>query len=177
MAGKSPPQAVRAFLEPLQLALSCVTRAVVVASAFSVDDPIGVITVGRGERVALRSRDRFSLSAMVKYRIIAAGAERGPWKVSTVAYYYAIHDRKGREILAYHWHPAETRGVQYPHLHLGAGSEAIQTLSSAHLPTGRIALEQVLHLLIGDFRVKPQRRDWERVLAETRTAFEKYRTW
>jgi hypothetical protein len=59
------------------------------------------------------------------YAIVRAEGERGPWKVRTEAYYYALHDPDARELVAYHWHP-DVPGPdagRRPHLHLGAGAE------------------------------------------------------
>lgn len=46
-----------------------------------------------------------------------------------------------------------------------------------HVPTGRVALEAVLELLIRDFGVVPLRTDWEASLAEGRRMFEQWQTW
>lgn len=46
-----------------------------------------------------------------------------------------------------------------------------------HVPTGRVALEAVLELLIRDFGVVPLRTDWEAPLTESRRRFEQWRTW
>lgn len=81
------------------------------------------------------------------YRVTEADGERGPWKVSTVAYFYALHDDGQREIIGFHWHP-ETEGQKEAHLHLYAASNIMTLLAKIHLPTGRITLEQFLRFLI-----------------------------
>jgi hypothetical protein len=110
------------------------------------------------------------------YRVTEAEGERGPWKVSTAAYFYALHDEKQREMLAFHWHP-DTEGQKIPHLHLYAASNIATLLAKVHLPTGRITLEQFLRFLIVELDVKPIRNDWERVLAGTERRHLQYRTW
>jgi hypothetical protein len=124
------------------------------------------------------------------YRIVRP-TERGPYKVQTAAYYYALEDQDGREILAYHWHPSQP---QYPHLHVGPGAVDSQWLAAverspqtnalrpdlmgAHLPTGRIALEDVVELVLDQFQVAPKRaRHWRQTLTRSRAAFERTRTW
>ena len=75
--------------------------------------------------------------------------------------------------MAYHWHPTERSDVMFPHLHLGPGAKAEQSeLMKAHLPTGGIALEDVLRLAIRDFAVRPRRRNWAEILDSTQTAVE-----
>lgn len=66
---------------------------------------------------------------------------------------------------------------QRPHLHVGAamGPNAA-TILGGHVPTGRVAMEDVLRLLI-ELGVQPRRDDWQAVLDETQSAFERWRSW
>jgi len=116
------------------------------------------------------------LTVLMQYRIVRAENGQDPWKVTTAAYFYTVEDRDGREILAYHWHPATTPVHPRPHLHLGPASGAPR-LRKAHLPTGRVAVEDVVRLLVRDFGVHPRLPAWRRVLDETQAAFEKWRSW
>jgi hypothetical protein len=109
------------------------------------------------------------------YGVTEVKGERGPWKVSTVAYYYALHDKQQSEILSYHWHPKTEH--QDPHLHLQSGSKVMDSLRGIHLPTGRVTLEEVLRLLIEELRVKPLRMDWRKVLKSTQLQHERFRSW
>lgn len=109
------------------------------------------------------------------YRVTKAEGERGPWKVSTAAYYYGIHDNRQSEILSYHWHPGTER--QDPHLHFESSSKVIDFLRGIHLPTGRVSLEEVLWFLIEELKVKPLRRDWNKVLQSTQSQYERFRSW
>lgn len=87
-------------------------------------------------------------------------------------------DRDEVEILSYHWHPSGRSAVTWPHLHLGqAGIGHHATLLAAHMPTGRVALEEVIRLAIVDLGVEPRRRDWPDVIRESQEAFEEWRTW
>jgi hypothetical protein len=113
----------------------------------------------------------------------------GPYRVTTVAYYYGLDDTSGREILSYHWHPPEDDredGIRYPHLHVGAGAvdatrlATVQQsenanwlrsdLASAHLITQRILLEDVIQLAVEQFKV-PSIGDWVDKLAKSRERF------
>ena len=134
------------------------------------------LALNRGSPSRLRSNPPLYITAKMLYRVTKAEGVRGPWKVSTSAYYYALHDEKQQELLSFHWHPhAEER--KDPHLHIHAASNIADFLAKVHLPTGRIALEQFLRFLIAELKVKPLRNDWETILRQTQTAHEKFRTW
>lgn len=146
--------------------------------------------------VPLGGPARVALSIEHHYRVIRPGGKHGPYKVQTAAYYYAIDDHAGREIVAYHWHPdvRQATGVRagFPHLHVNRGIVRLETrlgltlttsenplrldAAQAHFPTARIALEDVIELAIRDFGVS-HRANALLVLSETRAAFERNRTW
>ena len=176
MAGKTPHQAVRNFIEPLNRALSCVTKAILVASGYDPADKPHAVALNNGNPVSLRVKPPLFFTVLIQYKIVEAKGELGPWKVSTVAYIYAVQDKQRRELFAYHWHPQETPQYHYPHLHIGGGI-AGGFFEKLHLPTRRISLEEVLRLLITQLKVKPLKRDWEKVLRETQEAHERFRTW
>jgi hypothetical protein len=76
-----------------------------------------------------------------------------------------LREPEGPEIVAYHWHPGRRSPIDFPHLHLGAGSGVDrEELHKAHLPTGRVELEDVLLMAIQEFGVRPRREDWEEIL-------------
>jgi hypothetical protein len=115
----------------------------------------------------------------MQYDVRRAEGARGPWKVETRAYSYALCGVEGAELLAYHWHPEteeEGRRVREPHLHVRDPRAPRWPLRKAHLPTGRVALEDVVVLAI-ELGAKPLRRDWRVVLVRTRAAFHRWRTW
>jgi hypothetical protein len=137
--------------------------------------PAHLLYVNRGEAVPLRGRHRLSLRVAMRYRIVRAEGARGPWKIATAGYEYAIDDQEGREVLAYHWQAGVA--PPYPHLHLGAGAGVAALLRKRHLPTGRVALEAVLRLLLTELGVEPLRRDWRAVLERGERRFAAWRTW
>src|SRR2546427_10373337 len=80
------------------------------------------------------------------------------------------------DVLGYHWHPQERNAIAYPHLHLHHGAGTLQhNLADAHLPTARIAIEDVIRCVITQQGVVPLRDDWEAILAETQAAFQQWR--
>jgi hypothetical protein len=114
------------------------------------------------------------------FRVIEAPIPYGPYKVETVAYYYTVIelDDPWREVFAYHWHPQGRSPVIFPHFHLYQGVGTMRgEVRKAHFPTGRIALEEVLRLVIQEFGVIPLRDDWEAILHRTQSTFEGWRSW
>jgi len=66
--------------------------------------------------------------------------------------------------------------MPFPHLHIGPGVATVE-FKKKHLPTARIALEQVLRLVVNDFGITPIRAEWSQILAEAQKRFETWRTW
>ena len=179
MAGRTPPEAVHNFLDPLRRAISCVTTSVLdVAGGYHPSDWPHLLTLAKGDPVRLAGERPVWLSVTQHYRVVEYEGPRGPWKVSTAAYWYYLSDADQGEIIAYHWHPAGRSAVTSPHLHLGPAAEVGHPqLADAHIPTGRVALEAVLRLAIRDMGARPLREDWEDILDESQAAHETWRTW
>jgi len=126
------------------------------------------LTVNREDPVRLArasGRGHVAIRINQQYWVIRAEGERGPLKVETRSYMYTLEEAHGREILGYHWHPEGVSPFTMPHLHLGTGAKVgLPELDDAHLPTGRISVEQFLRFVIETFDVKARRRDWRRIL-------------
>jgi hypothetical protein len=172
LAGNSPHQAVRNFIEPLNRAVSCVTKSVLVTTGSDPANQRHAVVLNNGNPVALRSNPALLLTLLMHYKVTEAQGQLGPWKVSTVAYLYSVQDKQGHEFFSYHWHPTSTPQYDFPHLHAHSG-----ILAKIHLPTRRISLEEILRLVITQLNVKPLKREWEKVLRDTQQAHQKFRTW
>ena len=95
------------------------------------------------------------------------------WSVQTTGHVYQLRAGE-RELLAYHWHPRGLSPHTAPHMHLGVAAElGFADLGSAHLPTGRIGLDDLLRLAIRDLGVEPRRDDWREVLGEAHADLER----
>lgn len=133
------------------------------------------LTLGDGDAVAVRE---LSLQIRQQYRIVENSGVGGPWKVSTTSYAYALLRDDHQEIVTFHWHPTGPSSITTPHVHIGSGAEAaFPGLTGAHIPTGRIAIEQFLRLIIEDLGVEPVRDDWSDVLDQGQQDFERWQTW
>jgi hypothetical protein len=112
------------------------------------------------------------------FKVVEADGERGPYKVQTTQYMYAVEDSEGREIFSYHWQPAGKSHLVEPHMHVGSGALCeLPAVTAAHFRTGRICIEDFLLVLQESFGVEPTRPDWEQVLAESRQKFRDWRSW
>jgi hypothetical protein len=173
LAGKSPSQAVEQFLRPIQRAVSCVTPEVFAPTPRGRGAGEGhAITLARGDLVGLRGVD-FGIRLTQHYDVTKTGVlQLGPWKVRTAGYFYsleAVDDES--EVIAFHWHPSAPGASERPHLHVRG-----VRLDKAHIPTGRIAIEQVIALAV-ELGAEPTRDDWADVLAKTLGRHEEFRTW
>jgi hypothetical protein len=129
------------------------------------------LTLAGGDQV--RIADELALRASQTYHVVRESRFNplGNWKVKTAAYAYSIEEWETEaEILTFHWHPQTPGSVPWPHLHIGGD------IKKLHVPTGRIALEQVVRLAI-DMGATCRRSDWDTVLTQTQSAHEKWRTW
>ena len=178
MAGRTPAEAVGAFLEPLQQAIGCLTPTVLnVSGGYHVADRPHALTLGDGDPVPLAGDHSLSLLVMRQYVLTESSGARGPWKVHTTAYLYELR-RDDAELLVYHWHPGGVSSQTRPHLHIGPAAElGFKPLQGAHVPTGRIALEEMLRMAIVEFGAQPRREDWDQVLERAQAVYEDWRTW
>jgi hypothetical protein len=137
------------------------------------------LALQRGLPVDLGRGTGLAVAVSQWYRLIETADRRTePWKVTTVAYSYTLSESDGPEIFAYHWHPTTPNSVHYPHLHLEHGAQlGRQEFHSAHLPTGRVSLEDFVQLIIESFGVSPVRNNWEALLEESRAEFDAERSW
>jgi hypothetical protein len=176
---RNAPAAKRRYLQYLQRSLSCLTDAVWLT---------GPPPAARGEELAATvseepirlPRDEgppLLLYAGQRFELIEDERFPGEWKARTHGYVYSIHveDEPPQELLAWHWHPP---GRPRPHLHVRTDHPFLGvTLARLHVPTGRVAFEEVVHLLIEDLLVHPNRDDWEEILKDSEDRFRAYRTW
>ncbi len=100
------------------------------------------------------------------------------WKVSTLKYTYAIeYAESGKEIIAFHWSREPSGPVPYPHIHCDFGGNGGMPITrKTHVPSGRVALEDVVFFAISELKVKPLSDEWERIIAKNRQAFIAYKT-
>jgi hypothetical protein len=110
-----------------------------------------------------------------QYFRIVWNSEISSYNVKTVSYTYEIEDEETRhELLAFHWEPESPHStVKIPHLHLGfvLADKALPFNNKAHIPSGRVALEDVVSFLIADLKVSSLNSNWESLLRHSRTLY------
>jgi hypothetical protein len=168
---------VQNYIGPLQRALSCVSKAVLRPSGYDPSqEPLFLYSDQMPERLA--KTDLYFTIAQWFY--IVEDSANGPWRVTTAGYKYTIETEDGEEILGYHWHPKSLSPFKEPHLHLGAGAKIGRhelEATKAHLPTGRVSMEEFIKLLIEAFNAPPKKTGWEAILQKTGSTFSKYASW
>ncbi len=164
------------YVAPLQQALSCVSRAVLRPSSY---EPSSQPLVLSSEQLPERFSNGDLYFDVGQWFSIIEDSKNGPWRITTEGYKYTIETKDGEEILGYHWHPKARSPFKEPHLHLGAGARIGRSeleAAKAHLPTGRVSMEDFVKLLIEAFNAKP-RKGWRTILEKTGGAFLKYASW
>ena len=170
MLGRTPPEAVSNYVEPIQRAVSCVSDSVVSADGgYYVSHAPHILTLNRGIPVRIGGTSGIWLSFQQYYRIVETEVPDDRWTVIEAGYEYEILDSDHSEVLAYHWHPTGLSSFASQHLHLGYGASiGREELLNAHLPSGYVSVADILRLLIRDFDATPRRPDWDSVLSASR---------
>ena len=169
MTARTPKDAARAFQGPIQKAFGCFLDCHVQVTTHSVETP-GILMLNYGKPAALPGSGSLSISSTIHYRIVevATTGGRSVPKVTTDGWIHTLF-AGGDEVLGYHWHPADTPGVQHPHFHYEHGKE--------HFPTGRILVEDALQAAVELGALPRDTSKWEAVRDMNRTAFLADATW
>ncbi|HEX5308922.1 MAG TPA: hypothetical protein VFW38_07570 [Solirubrobacteraceae bacterium] len=115
--------------------------------------------------VALRGTSRLTLAISEHYFVV--NAPDNDWQVQSAAYFYAVGRQDTGELLAFHWHPCGNSPVTTPHLHVRANIQIGERwLGKVHLPTGFVAIEDIVTLAIRELGAEPLREDWEALIAD-----------
>jgi hypothetical protein len=174
------------YLHYLQRSLSCLTDAIwVVGTPPDARGDDRALTVSE-EPIRLRHEEGSPLLLYASQRFDVIEDERfpGEWKARTHGYVYSTsvetpdEDEGAQELLAWHWHPLTTPDRQQPHLHVRMDHPFLGvTLSRLHIPSGRVAFEEIVRLLITELHVQTNRDDWHEVLTDSEHRFREFRTW
>ncbi|HZV49263.1 MAG TPA: hypothetical protein VFD49_05800 [Candidatus Dormibacteraeota bacterium] len=172
---RSANEAEKRYREVLQHALRCISQTVVWIAATPPRGGPGVRSLALSEE-PIRLRAPSGELYLTATQEFTHRKEDGEWRCPTLAYIYSVFlDRElSREWLAWHWHPRVRPG---PHLHVHARNDTPLEMHKLHLPTGRIAFEEVVRFLIQDVGVEPQAADWEERLKTSEYYFRAFRHW
>jgi hypothetical protein len=174
MPGRTPAEAVKNYVDPIQKAVSCLEgvakirlrqRAQCIGDlgAWILNGPDGMPLPRFGTFYA---QQRCALVETSQEHREYEPGER--YRVSTREYIYRVELHTGQQI-CWHWHPEGNSSERRPHIHLSFNLKA-------HLPGPRIALEDVIEGCI-ELGARPACDDWKHRLAETGGVHKLYRTW
>jgi hypothetical protein len=169
VAGKTPRLALKAFTGPIQSALSCFATGKVTIDCYDPDTE-GRLVFNGGRPTKLHGPEKVRITCAMQYEIVMTDGAK-PWKVHTTNYIYRLLDRNENPIVDYHWHPASTPDVPFPHLH------ARQYGCKRHYVTGRVLIEDVLVLGIECGAAPNNPGKWNRILNGNRKNFALGATW
>ncbi|MGB6058528.1 MAG: hypothetical protein WBF71_09700 [Microthrixaceae bacterium] len=125
---------------------------------------------------------RLGLLSTISVEIIEDAAN-GPFRVTTRESIHELVDlstdpTKGDRLVAWHYHPGGP-GVVYPHLHLPKALRRDDpwSIAKSHVPTGRVAFEDIALYLIEELGVSPTRDGYRAQLSDSRDLHALHRSW
>jgi len=128
-----------------------------------------------GAAVELKGATPLLLDFSQQFRIVAIDAPRSI-RAEILSYVYTIMTLDRVELVSYQWHPFATDEIDFPHVHIGPAMSRPDSVVRAgeahkiHLPTGDVALADVVRLAITELGVEPRRDDWATILNQTSRA-------
>jgi hypothetical protein len=153
----------------IQQLVACVSAGVVSIGRYAQTPAVDVrsLQLNGGKRASLSGSPltlRLVQQLLVQQHVTSA-------EMVVTGYGYTVEHPDEGEVVSFQWHPGDDEGIEFPHLHIGP---AMSRRDSAvrpgrahriHLPTGEVALADVVRLAIVEFGVVPRRDDWEDVLS------------
>jgi hypothetical protein len=179
LPGRTPREAVEAFLDPLRETISCIAATRISAS------PGGYKAIGRVHSLVVNGDRPLSIGSDLElflrmaYEIVECEPDdpRGRYRVSTKGYDYQLRTSTHEVVVSWHWHP-DSR-IPWTHLHVGKHELRRDGVLSdrSHISTGRISIESLVRQCITDLGAKPLHEDWSERLARREGDFLSYRSW
>lgn len=174
MPGRTPPEAIDAYLEPIQRAVSCLPgsgkivtakrpRSVNQEGAWLLNNTDGLYIRGLG---TLHAQQHFRLIETDRSRF---GPDIGKFRVTTLSYLYGLELDSGN-VIDWHWHPTGNGDEQRPHMHVSFAPRA-------HLPCSRHTFEEVVEACIEIAGGNAACSDWRERLDMSRDLHNAHRSW
>lgn len=186
MPDNTPGRAYQRYFNGLQTAVGCISHGRL--TGLSQREPelnrAYSLVLNNGDPEHLKGLNRIAFSAGQEFRVIRdERAIEGPFRATTIQYWYQFAVIDGPRLLTFHWTPetTDTRQRMYPHLHIESGllnpdgPFNPDTFSKYHIPTERVSIEAVVRFAIEELEVRPNRKNWNTVLAEGQASFLSHR--
>ena len=179
MPGRTPEDAVKAFLGPLQKALKVLDgHATMTVAGKKGSYRKGVVyewSLNGGSGMKLSQTGAFYAS--MRFEVVDSNPDeheeghKGAYRCSARAYNYKLATPRGADLWRLHWHPTGMSPAKEPHIHLPPDLDR-------HLPTGRITFEKTIIWLVEyDAPLRVSRDEAMQTLAQVEAAHLLYRTW
>jgi hypothetical protein len=182
LPGRTARDAFNAYAEPLKAVFRCITteplRRIRLADQPNENGiPLEHFFFANAP-VRLKARQRnYALHFDQYYRVVWI-ADSDFYKVTTQSYSYVIEDGETKkELFVFHWHPHSK--VTAPHVHIGFGLQGhgLPIDNKAHIPTGRVPVEDIVSFLIHDLNVEPLCDNTMEIIARARERFIEHKSW
>jgi hypothetical protein len=173
--GRNASEADTNFAHYLRESLSVLTTSVLLASR---DGNERILLYREPVKLPRKSGNPLFIDITQTYLIVAIPEG---FKAQTTGYTYSVLGKEGegfREILVFHWHPLTTKNLKWPHMHV-VGNTFDGDLGRVHIPTGRLAIEDFVRVLIRDFDVKARvsYEESKKILTRNKSAFCESASW
>lgn len=183
MPGRTPAEAVRAFLEPLQSALAVLAHGKI-STRGGQNPRVGTpqqwsLNDGGGVELLTDNAEGLTLYAAMYWQVIEDERDGyGPYRVTTRGYDYSLVQGDATEVWAMHWHPSGSSWERLPHVHLGdvLFADTAPVSSKSHLRTGRMTFETAVRWCF-QFGAEPLADDWDDRLTLAEAPHILHRSW
>jgi hypothetical protein len=167
------------YVRFLQLSLACVSQTahfITGPRPIGGTDELALTTEPEKIRLPRANQEPIYLTATQNFRFEPDPDFAKEWKIKTdgYAYHVFVTEDEAGQLFAWHWHPEIKLGC---HVHVGARQGKSRALYRLHVPSGRVAFEEVLRFLIVELDVETARKDWDGILSDSQARFEAFRTW
>ena len=170
-------------MEPIKAAVGCIGSGHFVVKSHPEVGEMQATTLNRSEGIRVPSvlYERLRIGLEIQYVVIECDDHRGPYKVSTRAYMFDIQSDERADIINFHWHPLTIDGSDVkPHLHIGQAF--IPQVGTLHVPTRRVAAEEVLIMAVDimavdAFGVEPKVAEWRSIMEQSLAVHIEHREW
>ncbi len=158
--------------------LNCVTHAWTSSYSVSADEYVLVSHNRSDPKSSMlkmkKGRESYAIQAHQRIKIL----DGHDFKVTTLKYFYIIwQPAKNERVIDWHYHRRKNDSFE-SHLHVRDDMHLTNHyLVDKHLPTGRVALEDVIRFAIEEIGIQPRDDNWKALLNQTEAAFKHKRTW
>ena len=175
MPARNPNEADRNFAHYFRESLSVITNAYLTAGA---EGDNRVLLYEPPVKLQRKAGDPLYLAVTQTYLVSLHG---NGFKANTTSYSYELLVKKDgnfETIAEFHWHPARTKNLKWPHIHI-KGNTAEGDLDRKHFPTARISIEDFVKFLVRDFDIKMRipYEQGKQILARNKAAFVQGASW